>query len=184
MTSVEGIKFDVRTVKQLKQQADIVKVIGKYIALREAGAENYSGLCPFHKEKSPSFSVHVVRQFYHCFGCQASGDVFSFVGKIENVSFPEAVRIVAQKCSAITERPIAQPPLFPPNATAQDYEQATKKHAGKLISLVGDHPYAGNLATVVSFDKLGMGAKLFRGPLNGLPTYVRHMDQFTLLIEK
>jgi DNA primase len=85
-------------VQTVKQQADIVKVIEGYIRLRKAGAQNYSGLCPFHKEKSPSFSVHAVRQFYHCFGCQASGDVFSFVGKIENVSFPEAVRIVAQKC--------------------------------------------------------------------------------------
>jgi len=82
----------------VKQQADIVKVIEGYIRLRKAGAQNYSGLCPFHKEKSPSFSVHAVRQFYHCFGCGASGDVFSFVGKIENVGFPEAVRIVAQKC--------------------------------------------------------------------------------------
>ena len=82
----------------VKQQADIVKVIEGYIRLRKAGAQNYSGLCPFHKEKSPSFSVHAVRQFYHCFGCGASGDVFSFVGKIENVTFPEAVRVVAQKC--------------------------------------------------------------------------------------
>jgi len=82
----------------VKQQADIVKVIEGYIRLRKSGAQNYSGLCPFHKEKSPSFSVHAVRQFYHCFGCQASGDVFSFVGKIENVPFPEAVRVVAQKC--------------------------------------------------------------------------------------
>jgi DNA primase len=82
----------------VKQQADIVKVIESYIRLRKAGAQNYSGLCPFHKEKSPSFSVHAVRQFYHCFGCGVSGDVFSFVGKIENVGFPEAVRIVAQKC--------------------------------------------------------------------------------------
>lgn len=84
--------------QSVKQQADIVKVIEGYIRLRKAGAQNYSGLCPFHKEKSPSFSVHAVRQFYHCFGCGASGDVFSFVGKIENVTFPEAVRIVAQKC--------------------------------------------------------------------------------------
>ena len=82
----------------VKQQADIVKVIEGYIRLRKAGAQNYTGLCPFHKEKSPSFSVHAVRQFYHCFGCGASGDVFSFVAKIENVGFPEAVRIVAGKC--------------------------------------------------------------------------------------
>ena len=82
----------------VKQQADIVKVIEGYIRLRKAGAQNYTGLCPFHKEKSPSFSVHAVRQFYHCFGCGASGDVFSFVAKIDNVGFPEAVRIVAGKC--------------------------------------------------------------------------------------
>ncbi len=82
----------------VKQQVDIVKVVEGYIRLRKAGAQNYSGLCPFHKEKSPSFSVHAVRQFYHCFGCGVSGDVFSFVGKVENVGFPEAVRIVAQKC--------------------------------------------------------------------------------------
>ncbi len=83
--------------QSVKQQADIVKVIEGYIRLRKAGAQNYSGLCPFHKEKTPSFSVYAARQFFHCFGCGVSGDVFTFVGKIENVSFPEAVRIVAQK---------------------------------------------------------------------------------------
>src|SRR5580692_11185109 len=83
----------------VKQQADIVKVIEGYIRLRNAGAQRFKGLCPFHKEKSPSFNVNGgSQQFFYCFGCQASGDVFSFVGKIENVGFPEAVRIVAQKC--------------------------------------------------------------------------------------
>jgi len=81
----------------LKQQADIVRVIGEYVKLKKAGAQNYSGLCPFHNEKSPSFSVHATRQFYHCFGCGVSGDVFSFVQKIENITFPESVRLVAQK---------------------------------------------------------------------------------------
>jgi DNA primase len=84
--------------ENVKRQADIVKIVEGYIRLRQSGAQNYTGLCPFHKEKSPSFSVHATRQFYHCFGCGVSGDVFSFVGKIENVGFPEAVRIVAQKC--------------------------------------------------------------------------------------
>lgn len=83
--------------QSVKQQADIVKVIESYIRLRKAGAQRFTGLCPFHKEKTPSFSVHAGQQFYYCFGCQASGDVFSFVGRIDNVSFPEAVRIVAQK---------------------------------------------------------------------------------------
>ncbi|PYQ41579.1 MAG: DNA primase [Acidobacteria bacterium] len=81
----------------LKQQADIVRIIGDYIKLKKAGAQNYSGLCPFHGEKTPSFSVHATRQFFHCFGCGVSGDVFTFVQKIDNVTFPEAVRLVAQK---------------------------------------------------------------------------------------
>jgi DNA primase len=81
----------------VKQQADIVRIIGDYIKLKKAGAQNYSGLCPFHGEKTPSFSVHATRQFFHCFGCGLSGDVFSFVQKIENITFPESVRLVAQK---------------------------------------------------------------------------------------
>src|SRR6266478_3378075 len=81
----------------VKQQADIVRIIGEYIKLKKSGAQNYSGLCPFHGEKTPSFSVHATRQFYHCFGCGVSGDVFSFVQKMEKISFPEAVRAVAQK---------------------------------------------------------------------------------------
>jgi len=81
----------------VKQQADIVRIVGDYIKLKKAGAQNYSGLCPFHGEKTPSFSVHATRQFFHCFGCGVSGDVFSFVQKIENITFPEAVRLVAQK---------------------------------------------------------------------------------------
>jgi DNA primase len=101
--------------QSVKQQADIVKVIEGYIRLRKAGAQNYSGLCPFHKEKSPSFSVHAVRQFYHCFGCQESGDVFSFVAKIENVTFPEAVRIVAQKCGI----PLPKREFFSPEQAAE-----------------------------------------------------------------
>ena len=84
--------------QSVKQQADIVKVIEGYIRLRKAGAQRYTGLCPFHKEKTPSFSVHAGQQFFYCFGCQASGDVFTFVGRIENVGFTEAVRIVAGKC--------------------------------------------------------------------------------------
>ena len=81
----------------LKQQADIVRIVGDYVKLKKAGAQNFSGLCPFHSEKTPSFSVHETRQFYHCFGCGASGDVFSFVQKVENLSFPETVRLIAQK---------------------------------------------------------------------------------------
>jgi DNA primase len=111
--------------QSVKQQADIVKIVEGYIRLRKAGSTNYSGLCPFHKEKSPSFSVHAVRQFYHCFGCGVSGDVFSFVGKIENVGFPEAVKIVALKCGI---------PL-PKREFSSPEEAAEARQRGKLLEL-------------------------------------------------
>ncbi len=83
--------------QQVKDQADIVRIIGDYVKLRKAGAQNFTGLCPFHKEKSGSFSVNVAKRFYYCFGCHETGDVFTFVMKMDSVTFPEAVRVVAQK---------------------------------------------------------------------------------------
>src|ERR1700678_3056856 len=111
--------------QSVKQQADIVKVIESYIRLRKAGAQRFSGLCPFHKEKTPSFSVHAGQQFFYCFGCQATGDVFSFVGKIENVGFPEAVKTVAIKCGI---------PL-PKREFSSPEEAAESRLRGKLIEL-------------------------------------------------
>ena len=90
--------------QNLKLQADIVRIVGEYVSLKKSGSQNYSGLCPFHKEKTPSFSVHATKQFFHCFGCGESGDVFKFVQKIENVTFPEAVRAVAQKMGVALPR--------------------------------------------------------------------------------
>lgn len=83
--------------ERVKQQADIVRIVGDYVRLKKAG-QNFSGLCPFHQEKTPSFSVHATRQFYHCFGCGKSGDVFKFVMEMDKCTFPEAVRAVAAKC--------------------------------------------------------------------------------------
>jgi DNA primase len=91
MTTLSDFKETVR------QQADIVRVIGDYIQLKKSGAQNFVGLCPFHGEKSPSFSVHATRQFFHCFGCGKSGDVFKFVQEREQISFPEAIKLVAEK---------------------------------------------------------------------------------------
>ncbi|MEG9436754.1 DNA primase [Edaphobacter sp. HDX4] len=81
----------------VKQQADIVRIVGEYIKLRKTGAQNYTGLCPFHKEKTGSFSVNATHGYFYCFGCHEKGDVFTFVMKLENIPFPEAVRVVAQK---------------------------------------------------------------------------------------
>src|SRR5260370_32292689 len=69
----------------------------EHVHLKKTEQQNFSGLCPFHNEKTRWFSGNAPRQFYDCFGCGVSGDVFSFVQKIENITFPEAVRAVAQK---------------------------------------------------------------------------------------
>src|ERR1700676_4747120 len=95
--------------ERVKQQADIVRVIGEYVRLRKTG-QNFTGLCPFHQEKTPSFAVHPVRQIYHCFGCGVSGDVFKFVMELEKSGFPEAVRTVAEKCGIPIPRPRERSP--------------------------------------------------------------------------
>ncbi len=80
----------------VKEQTDVVRVVGEYIKLRKSGA-NWSALCPFHKEKSGSFYLYPATASYYCFGCHEHGDVFTFVMKMESVTFPEAVRAVATK---------------------------------------------------------------------------------------
>jgi DNA primase len=95
--------------ERVKQQADIVRVIGEYVRLKKSG-QNFTGLCPFHQEKTPSFAVHPVKQIYHCFGCGAGGDVFKFVMEMEKSAFPEAVRTVAEKCGIPLPKPRERSP--------------------------------------------------------------------------
>ncbi len=82
---------------ELRNQADIARVIGDYVSLKKKGA-NFWACCPFHHEKTPSFSVNPAKQFFKCFGCHKAGDVFTFVMEIEGCPFPEAIKIVADKC--------------------------------------------------------------------------------------
>jgi DNA primase len=83
-------------VEELKSRVDIYSIISGYVKLKKTG-RNFTGLCPFHKEKTPSFTVDTSRQFYHCFGCGVGGDVIDFIEKIENMEFPEAVEFLAKK---------------------------------------------------------------------------------------
>ncbi|HWZ55527.1 MAG TPA: DNA primase [Verrucomicrobiae bacterium] len=94
---------------RVKQQADIVRVVGEYVRLKKSG-QNFTGLCPFHSEKTPSFAVHPVKQIYHCFGCGVGGDVFSFVMEMDKITFPEAVRAVAEKCGIAVPAPRERSP--------------------------------------------------------------------------
>ncbi len=119
MTTLGDFKETVR------QQADIVRIVGDYVQLRKAGAQNYIGLCPFHNEKSPSFSVHATRQFFHCFGCGKSGDVFKFLQEREQISFFEAVRMVAEKVGI---------PL-PKTQYSSESEAGDAKQRGQLMEM-------------------------------------------------
>ena len=83
-------------IDDLRLQADIVQVVQEYVSLKRVG-NSYKGLCPFHSEKTPSFHVNREQGFFHCFGCNVGGNVFKFLELHEKVSFPEAVRLLAQK---------------------------------------------------------------------------------------
>ncbi len=88
--------FSPETLEQIRAASDIVDVIGGYIPLKRNGA-NFVALCPFHREKTPSFNVNANKQIFHCFGCHKGGDVFTFVKEYENIEFPDAVRRLAER---------------------------------------------------------------------------------------
>ena len=83
-------------IEEVRQKNDIVDVLSGYVKLQKKGS-SYFGLCPFHNEKSPSFSVSRQKQMYYCFGCGAGGNVFTFLMEYENYSFPEAVKVLADR---------------------------------------------------------------------------------------
>jgi len=94
MPVLQGLTMDF--VGQVKSSVDIVKVVGEYVRLRKTGPTRYVGLCPFHNEKSPSFGVNTLHQFYKCFGCGAGGDVFKFLMTVQGISFFEALKSLAE----------------------------------------------------------------------------------------
>jgi len=95
MVGMAGL-FPQDKLEQIRAASDIVDVIGSYLPLKRAGA-NFVALCPFHKEKSPSFNVNPQRQIFHCFGCHKGGDVFTFVKEYENIGFMDTVRRLAER---------------------------------------------------------------------------------------
>jgi DNA primase len=95
--------FSEATKERIRAASDIVDVIGAYLPLKRAGA-NFTGLCPFHKEKTPSFNVNPHKQIFHCFGCHKGGDVFTFVKEYENIGFGDAVRRLADRAKIPIEQ--------------------------------------------------------------------------------
>ncbi len=108
-------------VEEVRMKNDIVDVVSGYMRLQKKGA-NHWGCCPFHNEKTPSFSVHGGKQMYHCFGCGESGNVFTFVMKYENYSFPEAIKLLADKAGV--------------NLPELEYDEAMKAKESKRARLL------------------------------------------------
>ncbi len=123
-------RYENSLIDEIKDNINIVDVISQYVVLKRKG-RNYFGLCPFHNEKSPSFSVSENKQIFHCFGCGAGGDVLGFIQKIENVSFNEALEILAERANIVLpkietskeeqEKLILQEKVFEINKIAAEY---------------------------------------------------------------
>ncbi len=117
-------------ITEIKNAVDIVDVVSEAVILKKAG-KNFLGLCPFHSEKTPSFSVSPEKQIFHCFGCGAGGNAFTFVMKQHGLSFPEAVRFLARRCGiSLPEREMSEAEkqrfterekIFRVNRIAQDF---------------------------------------------------------------
>ena len=128
--------FSSSTLEQIRAASDIIDVIGSYLPLKRAGA-NFVALCPFHKEKTPSFNVNSHRQIFHCFGCHKGGDVFAFVQEYENITFPEAVRRLAERAHLPLEfekDPGQQKSRFLKETLLQIHEQITQRWQAALAN--------------------------------------------------
>jgi len=117
-------KISDRILDEILQRCDITDVISSYIPLKKAG-RNYKALCPFHHEKTPSFIVSPDKQIFHCFGCGAGGDVFSFIMKNERMEFPEAVRFLAEKAGVKIQED-------------DEYKQKVKRSAATLLYKINE----------------------------------------------
>ena len=119
-------------IAEVRQRSDIVDLVSSYVALKRRGRD-YVGLCPFHSEKTPSFSVSPERQSFHCFGCGVGGNAISFVMQYENLSFPEALRFLASRAGM-------QLPEREPSA-AEKRERSLKERLLEMHKLAATHFY-------------------------------------------
>ena len=135
---------DKQVIEEIKNNTNIVEVIGDVISLQKAG-RNYLGLCPFHGEKTPSFNVVEDKQFYHCFGCGRSGDVFKFIEEYQGVSFMEAVQLLGERVGIQLAMPIQSRPqqLSPHQALYDMHEEAARfYHAILMTTKMGEEARA------------------------------------------
>ena len=128
--------FSQATLERIRAASDIVEVIGACLPLKKNGA-NFTALCPFHKEKTPSFNVNSQKQIFHCFGCHKGGDVFTFIRDYENIGFLDAVRRLAERAKIPLEtdqNPAEQQSRHLKDELLQIHEQITQRWQNALAS--------------------------------------------------
>jgi DNA primase len=161
-------------IQELLSRVDVVDVVGRSVTLKKAGA-NYQGLCPFHSEKSPSFSVSPTKQFYHCFGCGAHGSALGFLMEHQGLSYVDAIKDLAQsvgltvpeeKVSSTENR--ATPDLFELMALAEKYYRNRLKDSGRAIDYFKGRGLSGQIAARFG---LGYSPDSWRGLESAVPDY-------------
>lgn len=128
-------------VREVAERISIVEVVSEYVQLRRSGA-NYLGLCPFHSEKTPSFNVNPAREIFHCFGCSAGGNAFSFIMKIEGLSFPESVKLLARRAGVEIEDRQLTPAEKQAQSERQTFQRINDLAAGYYRALLEQKPEA------------------------------------------
>ena len=176
-------------IEEIKNAADIVEVVSDYVLLKKTG-KNYSGLCPFHAEKDPSFTVSPSKQIFHCFGCNTGGNVFNFLIKHDGVSFPEAVRLLgrrygievpARKMSPAMRAQISErEKLLAINRIAMQYYQWNLKHEAFGKKTIGYLQHRGLDDEMIDTFQLGYA----RDKWDGLHNYLQIKRVPTNLLEK
>jgi DNA primase len=137
-------------IAEIRDRTDIVQVIGEYVSLKRSGV-NHKGLCPFHSEKSPSFNVNAQKQFFHCFGCGKSGDVFTFLTEVDGKSFVEVARELARKAGVDLPEP-------PRSREAQERANAVESERAKMVRL---HELVANFYTAQLQAPVGEKARAY-----------------------
>jgi DNA primase len=180
--------FSSATLEQIRAASDIVDVIGSYLPLKRAGA-NFVALCPFHKEKTPSFNVSPQRQIFHCFGCHKGGDVFSFVKEFENIDFVEAVKRLADRAKIPLEyeKSAGEPQArHLKDSLLQIHEQITQRWQGALANEASGQiarDYLGKRgvsAEAVKLFRLGYAPDVWDDTVN----WAKSKDHDLALVEK
>ncbi|MBI4661474.1 MAG: DNA primase [Verrucomicrobia bacterium] len=153
--------FSQAVLEQIRAASDIVEVINSVLPLKRAGA-NFVALCPFHKEKTPSFNVNPHKQIFHCFGCHKGGDVFTFIQEYENISFGEAVRRLAERAKIALEfekEPGGQQSRFLKESLLEIHERMAQRWHTNLLNDAAGEPARAYLAKRGVSDE---AVKLFR----------------------